>query len=284
LSIFEVREAMPAEVELMVDWAAAEGWNPGIADAAAFRVADPGGFLMGFVDGEPVSAISVVAYGEAFGFLGHYIVRPEWRGKGFGIATWKAGMARLGERTVGLDGVVAQQATYARSGFALAHRNVRYGGPATAGEIADPRLVAVSGKWPAGMAGALVAYDRQFFAGPRDGFLRAWIATPAYRTLAFVEENTIRGYGTIRPCREGLKIGPLFADTPDIAERIFGALTSRHRGETVYLDPPMPNAAAVALAERHGLKPGFETARMYRGPAPVLPLDRIYGITSFELG
>jgi hypothetical protein len=42
--------------------------------------------------------------------------------------------------------------------------------------------------------------------------------------------------------------------------------------------------AARALFERYGLKPVFETARMYRGPVPVLPLDRIYGITTFELG
>ncbi len=29
---------------------------------------------------------------------------------------------------------------------------------------------------------------------------------------------------------------------------------------------------------------GFETARMYTGPAPALPLRRIFGVTTFELG
>jgi hypothetical protein len=47
---------------------------------------------------------------------------------------------------------------------------------------------------------------------------------------------------------------------------------------------PEPNAGAIALADRHGLKPSFEVARMYRGPAPDLPLERIFGITTFELG
>jgi len=28
----------------------------------------------------------------------------------------------------------------------------------------------------------------------------------------------------------------------------------------------------------------FETARMYRGAAPDLPVDRWFGVTSFELG
>ena len=38
-----------------------------------------------------------------------------------------------------------------------------------------------------------------------------------------------------------------------------------------------------ALAARHGLRPVFETARMCAGGMLALPLDRIYGITTFEL-
>jgi hypothetical protein len=41
---------------------------------------------------------------------------------------------------------------------------------------------------------------------------------------------------------------------------------------------------AGLLAAQYGLAPVFETARMYCGPAPSLPLDQIYGITTFELG
>jgi hypothetical protein len=46
----------------------------------------------------------------------------------------------------------------------------------------------------------------------------------------------------------------------------------------------MFSLSAVRLAERCQLQPAFETARMYRGPAPQLPLDRTFGITTFELG
>jgi hypothetical protein len=284
VSELTIRPAGRDEVGIMIDWAAAEGWNPGHVDAEAFYAADPEGFLLGFLGEEPVAAVSVVAYGAAFGFLGLYLCRPEHRGRGYGLALWHAGMARLGDRTVGLDGVVAQQANYARSGFVLAHRNVRFAGRADVHETADPRLVALAGSRPAGLAGAVVAYDAPLFAGSRGGFLRHWIAAPGHRTVVFVEENTIRGYGTIRPCRVGHKVGPLFADTPEIAERLFAALVSRHHGDTVSLDLPEPNAEAMALARRHGMEPVFETARMYRGRMPELPLSRIYGITSFELG
>jgi GNAT superfamily N-acetyltransferase len=284
MSDLAVRPMRPADLAAAIDWAAAEGWNPGLDDDAAFLAADPGGFLMAFLGEEPVACVSVVAYGEDFGFLGFYICRPEYRGSGYGMKIWQAGIDRLGPRTIGLDGVVAQQANYARSGFVLAHRNIRFGGEAIASEIADPRLVELGPSRPIGLAGSLITYDRTFFPAPRETFLRAWFAPPGRRTLAFVEENTVRGYGCVRPCREGYKIGPLFADDAMIAERLFAALTSRLRGSPVFLDLPEPNEAARRLAEAHGLAPVFETARMYRGSAPALPLDRIFGITTFELG
>ena len=279
-----IRPMRRSEVDVAIDWAAAEGWNPGLDDADAFLAADPGGFLMGFLGDEPVASISVVAYGEAFAFLGFYICRPEHRGRGYGLQIWKAGIDRLGARTIGLDGVVAQQQSYVQSGFALAHRNIRFGGRATASEISDPRLVELGTSRPIGLAGSLIAYDRALFPAPRASFLRAWLAPPGRRTLAFVEENAIRGYGCVRPCRDGYKVGPLFADSASVAERLFAALTSRLRGSAIFLDVPEPNKEARRLAETHGLTPVFETARMYRGSAPELPLDRIFGITSFELG
>ena len=274
----------PADLDMALDWAAAEGWNPGLDDAEAFFAADPQGFLMGFIGEEPVACISVVAYGPAYGFLGFYICRPEFRGQGHGRALWQAGMARLGSRTIGLDGVVAQQANYTRSGFALAHRNIRFGGTASAHEVADTRIVEIVPSRPMGLAGSIVAYDRVSQPGPRETFLRAWLKPPGRRTLAFVEANSICGYGSVRQCRQGYKIGPLFADTAEIAERLFCGLTGRLYGAPITLDVPEPNAQAVALAKRHGLDPVFETARMYRGPAPALPLERIFGITTFELG
>ena len=38
------------------------------------------------------------------------------------------------------------------------------------------------------------------------------------------------------------------------------------------------------MAERHGMRVMFETARMYTGPAPQIASERVFGITTFELG
>ena len=98
-----------------------------------------------------------------------------------------------------------------------------------------------------------------------------------------MKDRELAAYGVIRPCRSGFKIGPLFADTDAIAEDLFRALAARAEGP-VYLDTPEVNPTAIALAERHGMRPRFETARMYTKSAPALPHERIFGITTFELG
>ena len=142
----------------------------------------------------------------------------------------------------------------------------------------DPRLRA-----PASPT-ALIGFDRAFFPAPRARFLAAWLSAPGHVVRALVEDGAVTGYGVLRPCREGAKIGPLFAASEADADLLFRALVAEAPPGPVFLDPPEPNAAALRLAGRHGLSPVFETARMYRGPAPELPLHCIFGITSFELG
>jgi len=134
------------------------------------------------------------------------------------------------------------------------------------------------------MVEAVVAYDRSFYPASRHGFLQCWLRPDHREALALVHNGAVRGYGVIRACRTGFKIGPLFADSPDIADLLFRGLTAKAPGQPVFLDCPEPNQAAIDLATRYGLSPVFQTARMYRGPAPELPLSRMYGITTLELG
>lgn len=277
-----IRTMRPEELPIALDWAAAEGWNPGVADAACFLAADPGGFLVAELDGVPVGCVSAVRYGEGFGFLGFYIVPPGFRGQGHGLALWRAAMARLRPGVVGLDGVVAQQANYRRAGFGLLHRNIRYG-------AAAPRPPAGAGLPPVADAASvpfatLAAFDRRFFPAPREAFLRAWIGAPSHVARIVAGGSGLRGLAVLRPCREGSKIGPLFAEDPAVARALFADLLAAAPPGPVFLDLPEPNGDAIAMAQDAGMAPAFETARMYAGPAPAPTLAAIYGITSFELG
>jgi hypothetical protein len=275
----EVRQLTLSDLSTVLDWAAAEGWNPGLYDAEAFYGADPAGFLATFVNGELAAAISLVRFAESFAFLGLYICRPDLRGRGYGWQVWQAAMAQAGARTIGLDGVPAQQANYARSGFDLAWQNARH-------------LGVGGGRVPTGLTDLgnvpfddLVRMDAEVNGVERLAFLRAWLAQPEGIGLVDINANgTIQGWGWMRRCRDGWKIGPLLAGQADSAARVLDGLLARVPGEPVALDLPLANEDAVALATARGMVPVFSTARMYRGTPPAVDLARLWGVASFELG
>ncbi|WP_112995444.1 GNAT family N-acetyltransferase [Hyphomicrobiales bacterium] len=277
----QIRRASRAELDVMIEWAAEEGWNPGLGDVGPFWAADPDGYWIADGEDGPVGAISLVRYNESYAFLGFYITRPEHRGKGIGRQLWQQAMVVAGNRIVGLDGVVAQQENYRRSGFTYAHANIRYGGVIDVIEPPGADLLEVA---PVHMS-LLTEYDRRFVPARREAFLREWLkSSDGRRSVLLLRDGAVAAYGTIRACRNGFKIGPLFSDTETGADLVFRKLAAGVNGSEIYLDIPEPNASAKALCDRYNLRPVFETARMYRGPDPGLPLARIYGITTFELG
>ena len=281
-----IKPASKEEFSIAVGWAAQEGWNPGLADLDAFFAADPNGFLMAWYNDEPVASISVVKYGEAFGFLGFYIVHPQHRGKGFGISIWNAGMEYLGNRTVGLDGVLEQQKNYEKSGFTFVGKNIRHTGtPVFASKHALESHVR---NVMADDFDAICAFDQPLFQTNRDQFIKVWVdpkASPDRITKIVEVDGELQAFGTIRACRDRYKIGPLFANDKASAYALFEQLCSEIPNDCeVSLDVPEANKAGAQMAVKCGLVPAFETARMYFGPYKDLDFTKQFGITTFELG
>ncbi|WP_165250676.1 GNAT family N-acetyltransferase [Paludisphaera soli] len=280
MSTFRVEPMTRRELDLALEAAAREGWNPGRNDAECFWAIDPSGFFMGVLDGRVVGRASAVAYDDAFAFCGLYIVEPEFRGRGYGYAITQARLRHVGDRNAGIDGVPAMVEKYARLGYRTAHRSTRYA--FTPRRTTEPHAAIVDARQVP--FEALADYDARHFPAHRAGFLASWIAQPGAVALAFVEGGSIGGFGVLRPAATGRKIGPLFAEDGRVAEALFAALANHGLNEPIYLDVPEPNREALALAHRHGLTPGFACDRMYLRGDPGLPLDRIYGLTAFETG
>ncbi len=283
---FRIRTASVADLAAVtVPWMADAGWNPGLHDAETFHAADPDGFLIGELDGEPIATVSGVRYSDDFAFLGCYIVREAFRGRGYGLAIHEAARRRLEGCVQGGDGVLENIKVYEGIGRVLAYRNARYEAVSTRParpERADDATIDAR----AAPIEAIEAFDRPCFPAPRRAFLEAWIgqADASARALPG-PDGALRGYGVIRRCVRGWKVGPLFADGADAAEAILDALLVRiPPGEPWILDIPEPNEGARALVARRGMTQVFATARMYTGPAPAIDLDRVFGVTSFELG
>lgn len=267
------REASQDELSLILDWAAAEGWNPGLGDAAAFHAADPHGFFLAEVAGKPVAAISVVNHSDDFAFLGLYLCQPEWRGQGIGYALWSHALAHAGSRTVGLDGVAAQQANYARSGFVLTGATLRFEGALAAGTAPGIRLAGPED------GALLLALDAEANGVFRPRFLSTWTAqTPDRKTVM-----TDAGFASARLCREGCKIGPVIAPDTESAVALARAALAAVGGEKAIIDVPEGNSRLIAALRALGFADTFATARMYRG-SPPQPGAALQAIATMELG
>ncbi|MCF6272545.1 MAG: GNAT family N-acetyltransferase [Rhodobacteraceae bacterium] len=277
----EIRPMSLQDLELALDWAAGEGWNPGLDDATAFYEADPDGFLMGWHQDIPVAAISAIRHSAEFGFLGLYICHSAYRGRGFGWQIWQAAMRLFGERMVGLDGVLDQQENYARSGFSFSHNTLRYQGNITAKNNEAYQAFTPD------MLDDCLAIDRRIADQQRPRYLSAWLKNSKNRTTLL--QKTIRrveAMGTIRRCAEGFKIGPLYAENTESAEALIAALlyqTGEKQG-LVSIDVPSRNQAANAMCRGLGMVPVFSTARMYKGGKPPKADPAEFGVMTLELG
>ena len=190
-------------------------------------------------------------------------------------------MQRLRGHNIGLDGVIAQQSNYNKSGFKLAYRNIRHRGNNLPRPAPDKNIVPLNRL----RFEELVAFDARFFPIPRPRFLKAWSRMPDSHALAFVRDDRLAGYGIVRRCQQGFKVGPLFADNEMIADQILLGLSERMPAtQPIFLDVPEVNPFAIALVERYGMTKVFETARMYTGNFPDIEISGVFGVTTFELG
>ena len=273
------RAATLAEVAFVLDWAREEGWNPGIDDAPAFYASDPSGFFVAETDGIPAAAISVVNHGPDFSFLGLYICRPRYRGSGIGYALWSHALAHAGKRTVGLDGVPDQQANYRKSGFVLTGQTFRFSGTPKGAKTDGIRPVRDADR------SVLTALEARANGYVKPAFMAAWLSGSATRkTLVLDRGEGPAGFATLRHCAAGTKIGPLVAKSFKDAETLFLAAAHEAGPGQVILDVPDDTADLMSLCEGLGMSVTFNTARMYRGPAPAPDRSLVRSIATLELG
>jgi len=271
------------EAKILDEWAAKEGWNPGLNDIAVAWAFDPAAFISLRRGNELIGGGSTISYRGAAGFMGLFIVRDDARRRGLGAVLWHERLRRLRARLrpnapIGMDGVYEMVPFYAKGGFALMHRDLRYEGVA-AGEL-DPAASPLDSIEFL----KIDSYDCLHVETRRTEFLRSWLTQPGGLGLGLIDRGQLTGYGFIRPCRTGYKVGPAFANDATCGKRLIHSLLSLVVGEKVQMDIPEPNEAALRIVEELGWNQSFGCARMVNGPQLTLPVQRIFGVTSFEFG
>ncbi|MCP9880890.1 GNAT family N-acetyltransferase [Cyanobium sp. Alchichica 3B3-8F6] len=297
-SRLQIRALNKADLPLVTAWARAEQFAPGRGDFAIYRHTDRQGFWVGCLDGRPIGCIAGVRYNAEYGFIGLFLVQPEYRGQGYGRQLWCHALAHLeGIPCIGIEAATDRIADYASWGFVAAsptrrwQRIVEERAPVE-GSALSQRSAAAEGlslvEGPAIPDAAVQAYDAVREPSPRPHFLADWLHHPAGTVLALIDAaGACHGFGRIRPCLlqrgEGWRIGPLLADTPALAVRLLEALMERHPG-VVLIDAPGANPQAAPLLQQLGFAVVGESLRMVRGVLPAVPLNDVYGLACLELG
>lgn len=280
----EFRKLDKDGLRTLVKWAKTEGWNPGPHDADVFWVTDPDGFYGYFLNGEMIGGGSIVSYNYEFGFMGFFIMKPEYRSMGIGRRLWYQRrdtlLARLNiDAPIGMDGVVAMQPFYEKGGFKTAFRDERYGKKGVIFET-DKNISPVTEN----DLNELLEYDKKCFGYSRPQFMNPWLKLPGTFSFKYKSKGEFRGFAVMRKADLGYKICPLFADDFEVAEVLYKTCLNAACDELVYLDIPEINKSAVELVKKFNAEYVFECARMYFGKPPELDINKIFGITTFELG
>ncbi len=283
-----IRTMTKEDLGMVMKWATREGWRPGTYEVESLHAADPQGYRLLEVNGQPVASLACVRHSPTFAFLGLYMVHPKYRGLGYGKLLWDVSMGTLKDcSTIGLNALKNQVANYEKSDFKSATLNTRWFGHFNhkEGEKQPPILLEKPIELVKNVSLTnIIDYDTSIFSTPRQAFLSKWLKMPESHVLAAIDSGRLVGYGVVSKTTAGYKIAPLFADSPAIAKQLLSSLTKNiSKKNIVHIDIP-DNAFSSTMVKHFGLKKDFETLRMYRGTSPQMDEQKIFGLTSLEIG
>jgi len=283
-----IRQADRKGLEFILDLATAEGWNPGKYDGESFFASDENGFLILYHGNEPIGSIAVVQLSKDYAAIGLFIVAKKHRSQGFGTLLWNEAIKRLAHcRTIGLNAVPSQVKRYQAAEFKDSFANQRWS-KAVDSKAEDTKHLISTAENPYLMFKKLCEYDELVFKHPREKFLTAMLLAP--QTFAFVsfdKDRAVNGYGVVRPCIKGYRIGPLYAADFESAQTLCRLLLAKIPGEIVVLDTPIINKFGIAFAEYFGLEhiPAADTLAMFKGEQPESKnTSDCYAVASLEIG
>jgi hypothetical protein len=303
MSSFVVRFANSLDdFRWVVENANLEGWGPRVNDAEYLFALDFSKyFFIGELDGERVSCLSIVKYGEDYAFVGYYIVSKPHRGKGYGLRTWKYAFeaSALSEQcNVGLDSLVNMETTYAKDGFERVWVIRRYAAVVSnvAEALSDVRL-------PIGLkivpgpevdVNKLAEYDKSIFDAYRQMLVASWITISAVSFVALNEKTEIVGYiilrRTIKFEESGYRLSPLFADSLVIAQSLLKksieAIGRDHFDKKVNFEIPLEgNAEGVEFVQSvQNVTSSFETVHMYTKGFRTMDRKKVFSVANLEIG
>jgi GNAT superfamily N-acetyltransferase len=278
--MLHLRPMTVADLPLGLHLSRQAGWNQLEADWRRFLELQPDGSFVAEWHGTPAGTTVTVRFGSV-AWVAMVLVEESLRGRGIGKALMTYALEfldRQGVATIRLDATPLGQPLYERLGFREQFRLARYQGLAPSAPPSAGVEAVAPEQWD-----ALAELDREATATERRALLHRLFAEHPAEVRCVRHEDRVVGFGAARPGARAFHLGPCVA-TPEAGPLLFADAWHRHAGSPIYTDIPLSNAAAVALAEAHGLTVQRHLTRMCRGVAVCERVEHLWASAGPEKG
>ncbi len=278
-----------ADIPFALRLTSKEGWNQTEADWQMLLAA---GF--GFVatyGTATVGTATVVPYGTAFSWIGMVLVDPAYRRRGVGSALLQRAIAEaMPYGCVRLDATPKGEPLYRRLGFRAEYgllrmvRRLQVPVIAGASERDIPGNVVCRALVPARLT-ELIAFDAPIFGAARGGILGAVVQNAPRYAFACLQDDVLRGYCLGRSGAVYEQIGPVVADSAEIAKALLCRALGACGDRPVIVDVFAAKEAWVAFLQSLGFAVQRPYTRMVLGrDCPTGMAERQYAIAGAEIG
>lgn len=256
----------------------AVGWNQTAADWRRLLALSPDTCFGGWVGDELVATSTLATYDGRVGWVGMVLVDEAHRRRGYGSAVFEAALdagKEAGLEVVGLDATDAGRQVYDGYGFERVGGIDRWRG---AVDLPTPEGVSTFDR-----AERVAGFDAARCGVDRTPLLDHLLGSDGVTGVRSVREGETVGYAVVRPGRTCPQVGPVVADTPEVAERLLGAVGARVTGPVVI--DALDRDVSARVLERTGLDVSRRLHRMtHEGARPALDGDGVAAAAGFEWG
>jgi GNAT superfamily N-acetyltransferase len=262
------------------------GWNQNVADWR-FMLGAGRGFGCRGSDGRWEASSLVLPLGDRLAWISMVLVTPAQRRGGLGTGLLKHCIDEVRARgaVAGLDATELGRPIYLPLGFHDLYRIPRWHlDRATDARVAPPTGVALRPVTAADLP-KLALYDRPLSGMERPAIL-AHLATrqPGLAWIAETTSGKLMGFVLGREGRAATSIGPVVADTEEIALALIAKAVAATRGPFI-LDVPDPHQKVRAWLEGQGAASRRAYMRMTLGEAKGLDdPNHLFALAGPELG
>ena len=286
--ILRIRSMTESDFEFADSLRAIVNWNQTVEDWKRLLTLNPTGCFVAECNKTMAGTATTTRYGTDLAWIGMLLVHPEYRRKGIARTLLKTCVDHLSDvRCIKLDATPLGKPLYDQLKFhdewALSrwelngsppeHSPSSHDGDFTARSLTQSDIESIS------------TYDKQTFGVMRRELLESFLSSESIAYAEYIDSETPVGYAIVREGTRASYLGPIVADSVEIAERLVLGLAPRLSRKLIFWDIPDINSAATDLAKRMGFRKQRPLMRMYRGvnSFPGVP-SKYFGIIDPSLG